>query len=214
MRFEELADRLAELPAKLPPAPARLLPVLLPNVDGAGPVVPDFPRARQREAAVLVLLYPASEGSARVVLTERSAGGHRHAGQVSLPGGALDAGESIVVAALREAREEVGLSVDEAGVSVVGTLAPIDVRVSGFRVHPVVATAAHEPALVPDRREVAAIIGADIDAFLPGAPIETVIEERDGVRLRYGAYPVGRYRVWGATARIMGGLGAWLARDR
>ncbi|HSH22222.1 MAG TPA: CoA pyrophosphatase [Candidatus Caenarcaniphilales bacterium] len=212
MQFEELRARLTELPHRLPPAPRALMPVLVPTPDGGRPVVPRFPAGTPRNAAVLVLFHAGPDGEARVVLTERSAGGHRHAGQVSLPGGAIDEAESIVAAALREAREEVGLEPEQAGVVVVGSLAPVDVRVSGFRVYPVIATAAREPVLTADEREVAAIISAEVAAFLPGAPIGIETAERDGMRLRYGAYPIGAYRVWGATARIMGGLGAWLAR--
>ena len=65
-----------------------------------------------------------------------------------------------------------------------------------------------------DPREVA----ADPDAcpsrhFLPDAPVEVVEEERDGWRLRYGAYPVQGHRVWGATGRVLGQLGAVLGAD-
>jgi hypothetical protein len=46
--------------------------------------------------------------------------------------------------------------------------------------------------------------------FLPDAPIELVEEDRDGWRLRYGAYPVAGHRVWGATGRALSQLGAIL----
>jgi len=49
-----------------------------------------------------------------------------------------------------------------------------------------------------------------VSAFLAGVPIEAVEEERGGWRLRYGAYPVAGYRIWGATARVLGQLGAVL----
>jgi 8-oxo-dGTP pyrophosphatase MutT (NUDIX family) len=211
MDFDVARARLANLPAVLPPAPRELTPVLVAGPDGEAPSVPHFPTGPARQAAVLVLIHRGPEGEARVVLTERSRGGHRHAGQVSLPGGAVDEGESFVDAALREAREEVGLDPEHAGVQVVGTLAPIDVRVSGFRAHPVIAFAAREPELAADGHEVAAVIRAPLAAFLPGAPIQHVTAERNGLNLRYGAYPVGGYLVWGATARILGGLGAILA---
>ena len=84
----------------------------------------------------------------------------------------------------------------------------VDVRVSGFLLTPVVAVARRLPALVPDPREVASIVLAPISAFLPGAPIEIVEAARDGFRLRYGAYPVQGHHVWGATARVLGQLGA------
>jgi hypothetical protein len=65
--------------------------------------------------------------------------------------------------------------------------------------------------LDPDPREVARIIEAPLDAFLPGAPIEIVERTVRGWHLRYGGYRVDDLHVWGATARILGQLGAILS---
>lgn len=212
MRYEEAVARLEDVPAQLPPMPRALVPVLLPGPDGVMPT-PSWPAQMERQAAVLLLIHPGREGEALIVLTERTAGGHRHAGQVSLPGGAIDdADESVTAAALREAREEIGLEAAAEGVRVLGELPALDVRVSGFLVHPVVATAPGFPALAADPHEVAAILHAPLAAFLPGAPIEMVTEDRDGLTLRYGAYPIGRHRVWGATAGLLGRLGVFLSQ--
>ncbi|HUG48778.1 MAG TPA: CoA pyrophosphatase [Candidatus Limnocylindria bacterium] len=211
MRFEAVEGRLAHLPTHLPPAPPELQPVLLPAADGRVPSL-KWPAEPRREAAVLLLIYPDKTGQAVVVLTERSAGGQRHSGQISLPGGAIERTDSSTEeAALREAREEISLERESSGLRLVGRLPPFDVRVSGFLVHPVLATAPARPRLRRDSREVAAIVHAPLSAFLPGAPIELVSEERDGLALRYGAYRVGRHIVWGATANILGRFGAFLA---
>ncbi len=61
---------------------------------------------------------------------------------------------------------------------------------------------------MPDAREVAAILTPPLAAFLPGAPIADGQLVRDGWRLSFGAYPVEGRLVWGATARILGQLGA------
>lgn len=212
MRFEQVAQRLSQLPGHLPAAPPSLLPVLLPDDQGLLPSLP-WPARPSREAAVLLLIHPDEQGLARIVLTERAAGGQRHAGQVSFPGGAVEEDdESVVAAALREAGEEIGLDPLAAGLIIVGELAPVDVRVSDFLVHPVVATSPGTPRLTANEREVAAILHAPLSVFLPSAPIEMVTAERDGFRLRYGAYRLGNDLVWGATAGILGRLGAFLAQ--
>jgi hypothetical protein len=54
------------------------------------------------------------------------------------------------------------------------------------------------------------ILRAPLEAFLAGAPIELVETEIRGFPLRFGAYPANGLRVWGATARILGQLGAIL----
>ena len=209
MDFDTVRARLVPLPTDRPPPPAALEPKLVLRPGSAG--VPPLPTGPAHRGAALVLLYPGSNRQAFVVLTERPRGEMRHSGEVSLPGGAVEeTDESDAAAALREASEEIGLDGAQAGVEVIGELQPVDVRVSGFRLVPVLAVAARRPAFSPNAREVASVVEAPVAAFLPGAPIEIVEEERAGVRLRYGAFPVRGYRVWGATARILGQLGALL----
>jgi 8-oxo-dGTP pyrophosphatase MutT (NUDIX family) len=158
-----------------------------------------------------VLVYPDGAGEARVVLMVRPDDDHAHAGQVALPGGKRESGDAFPEGtALREAAEEVGLDPVAAGVTVVGRLETVDVRVTGFLMVPVLAIAQRQPRLVADAREVAALLRVPVDHFLPDAPVEVIEEERDGWRLRYGAFPVLGYRVWGATGRVMAQLGAVL----
>jgi 8-oxo-dGTP pyrophosphatase MutT (NUDIX family) len=211
VQLTDVLARLAVLPDPLPPPPDGIEA----HVVGRGATTPAWIRLRDtpamRDAAALVLLYPDTSGEAHLVLTERPSGTHRHAGQVSFPGGKRDPGDDFPVGtALREAAEEVGLDIARDPVSLVGRLDVVDVRVSGFLLVPVVAVAAREPAMTPDPREVARILRVPVRHFLPEAPIELVEEERDGWQLRYGAFPIGEHRVWGATGRILGQLGAVL----
>jgi 8-oxo-dGTP pyrophosphatase MutT (NUDIX family) len=214
MLFTEAKRRLVILPASLPTPPAELMPTLIAGPDVSEPRFRSFPEGELREAAVLILIHPDSDGKAQLILIERAGGDHIHAGQVSLPGGAIEDGESSVDAALREAHEEVGLDVEQAGVTVLGVLPTADVTVSGYRVHPVIAFAERAPRVVPDGVEAVAVFTAPLAAFIPPAPVEVTTAERDGYRLRYGGYRIGEYHVWGATAGILGRLGVYLAGSR
>jgi 8-oxo-dGTP pyrophosphatase MutT (NUDIX family) len=213
VRFTEAVARLAELPATLPPAPVALMPVRTDGVTDWRPTM-QLGEIVTRPASVLVLVYPDEAGDARVLLTERVDRGGHHSGEVSFPGGSAEVEDVDVAAtALREAAEEVGLDAAEAGVRIVGELEPFWIPVSGFRVTPVVAVADRRPHLVPSPEEVARIVEAPLSAFLPGGEIEMVEREIRGWPLRYGGYRIDGLHVWGATARILGQLGALLSTD-
>ncbi|MBI3752363.1 MAG: CoA pyrophosphatase [Chloroflexi bacterium] len=167
-------------------------------------------------ASVLVLITPdretavgstADDADAELILIERAHHGH-HPGEISFPGGRAERDETAEATALREAAEEVGLDAAAAGVRVIGCLETFWIPVSGYRVQPVLAVADRWPALQPSPDEVEAIIRAPLAAFVPPAAIQVVETTVRGWSLRYGAYPVGEYLVWGATARILGQLGA------
>jgi 8-oxo-dGTP pyrophosphatase MutT (NUDIX family) len=210
MHFADVAARLATLPRVLPEPPAILMPVRTGGVERRPAVrLSGSPRA----AAVLVLIVPDDDREARVILTERVDRGGHHSGEVSFPGGKTEPEDGDAAAtALREAAEEVGLDAEAAGVRVVGTLEPFWIPVSDFHVTPVVAIAERRPLLVASPDEVARIVEAPLDAFLPHARIEIVERAVRDSPLRYGAYPIDDLRVWGATARVLGQLGALLAR--
>ncbi len=211
MRFDDVAARLASLPSRLPPPPAALVPVRV----GESAARPWAGSPRDgRPAAVLVLVVPDDDDEARIVLTERTTGGRHHSGEISFPGGRAEPEDADLVAtALREAAEEIGLRPADAGLRVVGTLEPFWIPVSNYLVTPVVSVAAVRPSLVAAPDEVARIIEAPVGAFLGGAPIEIVERTIDDWTIRYGAYAVEGLLVWGATARILGQLGALLAID-
>lgn len=158
---------------------------------------------------LIVPLGADPDPDAGLVLIRRVDRGGHHSGDVALPGGRVEAGDaSAAEAALREAAEEVGLDAGAAGVRVVGELEPFWIPVSDYRVTPVVAVAERMPTLAAAPAEVEAIVTVPLAAFLPGAPIEMVETTIRGFSLRFGAYPVAGLRVWGATARILGQLGA------
>jgi hypothetical protein len=84
--------------------------------------------------------------------------------------------------------------------------------VSNFQVTPVVALAARPPILRASEAEVARILHAPLGRFVGDTHIRIVERTIGGWPLRYGAYPIDGLSVWGATARILGQLGAIVGR--
>jgi 8-oxo-dGTP pyrophosphatase MutT (NUDIX family) len=138
---------------------------------------------------------------AHIVLTVRADTLGRHGGQVSLPGGVIDPGESVEQAALREAHEEVGLAQDR--VRVLGPLTPLDIPVSGFRLHPIVGASDTRPRLTPAHGEVARILEVDLDELLAPDCVVHTTRERDDVTFRIPGFHVHGVRIWGATAMVL-----------
>lgn len=156
-------------------------------------------------AAVLVpiVIRDAMPG---VLLTMRTAHLHDHAGQVSFPGGRVDAADADAIAtALRETEEEVGLA--RRHVEVLGCM-PEYRTGTGFVVTPVVALV-HPPfELVPDEFEVAEIFEVPLDFLMDGMNHERRSAEfppPTGRRSFY-AMPYGRHFIWGATAAMLRNL--------
>jgi 8-oxo-dGTP pyrophosphatase MutT (NUDIX family) len=173
----------------------------------------DIP-ATARPASVLVLVFPGEDGQSRLILTERVSYDGHHSGEVSFPGGKAEPDDvDDAATALREAAEEVGLDAALAGVRVMGRLDTVWIPVSDFRIAPIVAVADRRPTLTAAPSEVARILEPPVDAFLPGAPIEMVERVIGDWPLRYGGFRIDGLHVWGATARILGQLGAVLAVD-
>ena len=208
MRHAAAVARLRRpFPSTIPEPDHALIPVLTVS-GGRRPPPPELP---VRDAAVLVLIVPGPGGDARVVLTERVDRGGHHSGEVSLPGGQVEPDDADLPAtALREAVEEVGLDPLAIGLTIVGTLEAFTIPVSAYRVTPVVAVAKRRQEWQPQPAEVARVVEAPIAAFLPGAPIVMVERTIRDWPLRFGAYPVEDLLVWGATARILSQLGAYL----
>jgi len=201
--FEELIARVARGLARLPGAAAQERMAPVPRPGWKRPWMPD----ESRPAAALLLLFPADDG-ARLLLTKRSPSLPQHPGQISLPGGAVDPGESIEAAALREAHEEVGL--DPGVVRTVGRLTPVHIPVSGFVLHPVVGAAGARPAFRAAPEEVERIIEAPLDHVLDSARHLRTTRVRDGVEFDMPFFDLDGEQVWGATAMVLAEFAAIL----
>jgi 8-oxo-dGTP pyrophosphatase MutT (NUDIX family) len=159
-----------------------------------------------RAAAVLVPMVVRDDG-VRVLLTQRTAHLHDHAGQISFPGGRVAADDAgPIAAALRESFEEVGLAPD--AVDVIGTL-PEYLTASSYRVTPVVGLVERLPQLQLDAFEVADAFEVPLDFLMDPANHERRLVEFGGMRRTFYAMPytsVRRYFIWGATAAMLRNL--------
>ena len=154
-----------------------------------------------RNAAGLILVFPDAGDRAHIVLTVRAGTLERHGGQVSLPGGVIEPGESYAHAALREAHEEIAL--DARLVRVVGALTAIDIPVSGFRLHPIVGLSEARPAFAPAHGEVARILDVAIDDLTTPGCVAQTAREREGRRIDAPAFCLAGEEIWGATAMVL-----------
>jgi 8-oxo-dGTP pyrophosphatase MutT (NUDIX family) len=167
----------------------------------------DFPLARA--AATLLLLYPGSGGGLTIPLTVRHADLRAHAGEISLPGGGRDAGDSSLEAtALREAWEEVG--VEPAAVTILGALDDVWIPVSNFELRPFVGATPTRPAFSPHTGEVSEIVELPVARLLAADSISEELIEGPGWQLHAAVYRHEGHRVWGATARTLAMLAAVL----
>lgn len=200
MRFDEVerrleAARLLELPgpdaqSSMAPRPRRFW-------------VPGVVPAGARKAAGLALLYPRGDDTA-LLLTVRGAHLANHRGQVSLPGGAVEEGETVEDAALREAEEEVGLS--RAAVSVRLHLTPLHIPVSAYVLHPVVAISASPPDVRPSANEVDRIVEVVLSGLARGSGLTIELREREGSAVEVPYFDLGGAKLWGATAMVVAEL--------
>jgi 8-oxo-dGTP pyrophosphatase MutT (NUDIX family) len=162
-----------------------------------------------RQAAVLMLVYPAAAADPvagpasewiipAIVRPEHMA---FHPGQIALPGGMVEPGETARQAALREFEEELGVSSSD--VQVLGELTPVYVFVTCALVTPFVALAPSRPDWNPNPGEVSQVIDIRLAELLSPACRGVHTIDRRGLSMRAPHYEVAGHRIWGATAMIL-----------
>lgn len=159
-------------------------------------------RDDHRESSVLLLLYPDETNQLFFVLIRRPEYDGVHSGQIALPGGAREAGESLETTALREAYEEIGIVADN--IALLGALSPMYIPPSNFMVYPHVAYQPSKPAYTQNVREVAEIIEPPISILTD----ETIVQYEPREFPIFGRvvipyYNIFGHKVWGATAMIL-----------
>ena len=158
-----------------------------------------------KKSGVLLLFYP-DEGTVYFPLIKRPQYPGVHSGQVGFPGGKMEPSDpDILFTALREAEEEIGI--DAGRVEVLGRLSDLFIPTSNFLVTPVVGLMQEKPSFVPEQREVARIITAEvISLFHPEVRKQTQLAVGGGMYLNTPYFAVEQEVVWGATAMILSEL--------
>lgn len=178
----------------------------------AGDTLPLYRHPPERvpvPAAVLVPLVNRPSGL-QVLLTQRTAHLNDHAGQISFPGGRVDAGDvDRIDTALREAEEETGLP--RTRVEVLGFLPDYDIM-TGFRVTPVVGWVEPPFPLAPDPFEVAEIFEVPLNFLLDPANHRRNSRTVDDCTRHFYSMPWEGRNIWGATAGMLHSLYRLLAQ--
>ncbi len=155
-----------------------------------------------RKSAVIILLCPFNDRF-RIPLLKRHEYEGKHSNQVGLPGGKQDENESLEQTALREMKEEIGISEDR--VEILGALTPVYIPVSSFYVQPYVALYKDENiSFSINSREVKQLMFTDTKKLVQ----ERIVKERtivagEGYKLKTPYFDVEGEMVWGATAMIL-----------
>jgi len=157
---------------------------------------------RYRRACVLIPLVHV-DGEWSILFSRRSVNLAAHSGQVAFPGGAVEEGEALEAAAVREAEEEVGIRAD--AVELIGRLDDV-ITNSGFLVAPFVGLIREKIDYVLHEAEVTEVFEVPVDALIDVAQPEVRY-----VAFREGEYPAYFYRyrdheIWGLTGRMLKGF--------
>jgi len=164
-------------------------------------IYPSAPNEETSRGAVLILLYPIAD-RIHTALMQRPEYPGVHSNQISFPGGKSESFDRhIQDTAIREAKEEIGVSGND--IRICGLLSPLFIPVSNIEVIPVVGFLFSKPVFIPDPEEVCFIIEAGIDELADPAIIKRKSMEISGKVISIPYYRVRDLHIWGATAMII-----------
>jgi 8-oxo-dGTP pyrophosphatase MutT (NUDIX family) len=162
-----------------------------------------------RKAAVLALLVRRASGW-HIPLAVRHEALTHHRGQIGLPGGQIEPGETSEQAARREFVEELGALPPS---RMLGQLPACYVFASDFEVTPWIAVTDTSPTWIPCPTEVARIVEMPLTTLLDPAAVDVITIRRGLLTFQAPCYCIGDERVWGATAVILSELVRVVSRE-
>jgi len=208
--WEPETEWIAELAARLPlPTPPEFRPPKSPRLSYGRHQGPPLYNARQ--AAVLLACMVDAHGEWSIPLVVRAERHGHHAGQVSIPGGKLELGETPREAALREFYEEMGVPVESD--EVLGRLPPTFVFASNFQVYSFVAVTTRPEAWYPSPDEVAQVLELPLSRLYDPTAYDRHTITRRGLKFSTPHLEFQGHYIWGATLRILGQLAQCLCAE-
>ena len=154
---------------------------------------------RAKPAAVLLLLFPNNKKIC-FYLTKRTEKLKYHKGQISLPGGSNEKGESLLETALRETEEEIGVNKNE--ISILGQITPLFIPVTGFLMTPFIGFTSKEPIIKLDSIEVEELFSVNILDLINNDKLITH-RQLNGRDVTIPYFNLNNKQVWGATSMVL-----------
>ena len=151
-------------------------------------------------AAVLILLYPI-KNKWHFFLTKRTNTVEHHKGQISLPGGMLEKGESHKEAAIRETFEELGVQSED--INIIGPLTPLYIPISNFKIFPFVGWIKSNPELNIQSKEVSKVFSPSIFNLMDPQTKKIKDSILLGQKVKIPFFNLKNEVVWGATSMII-----------
>jgi len=180
----------------------------LPGMSAHKKMIPYFPdnvpeyfnyNQKLRNAAVLIVLSE-EKGEVKTVLIERVPDAGPHSGQIAFPGGRREETDlDLIETALREAHEEVGISISRD--NIIGSLTPVQIPISRYSVLPVICTTDHIEELIRCEDEVNRIFTVDLFNMLADESVRPV-RAREMI-IDAPSFAFDDQIVWGATAMVL-----------
>ncbi len=163
----------------------------------------DIEKRNPRQAGVMALFYPNSEGETYIILMLRKTYKGVHSNQVGFPGGKVEEeDENIKATALRETEEEIGIPRDH--ITVLRKLTNIYIPPSNFWVQSFIGLTQDTPRFIPQEYEVEELIEVPLSEFLSkDALITQTLTTSYAVDITVPAYKLQGHVVWGATAMML-----------